>query len=116
MKNTRLFAAMVLLSTALSVHASWLAGVGSATCGQFLANSTSKLWTESVTNWAMGFLSAVNLERGKTKGERVLKDIPDPDAVRFYIENYCRANPLSTVSHGADALYDELPAFRRENK
>jgi len=57
----------------------------------------------NMEGWVMGFLSA----SADASGKDFLKDT-DAKSIFLWMDNYCRANPLKHVAHGARELFFEL--------
>src|SRR4051812_16311657 len=90
--------AMMLLSPPSIVQAEFISK-GSARCGQWLEART-KNQALSYEFWLLGFLS------GLAAGEdsNVLQS-SDPASLEFWMDNFCRADPLSNVATGGTKLY-----------
>lgn len=67
-------------------------------------------------NWLSGYLSGLNVAH--TKGGIVpsdpLSELNSMDQARIWMDNYCRADPLSKISGAAVQLFSELIAKRRQ--
>jgi hypothetical protein len=77
-------------------------GHGNASCGSWVSD-TSELIRAAKQAWVLGFLSGVGYAG-------VSLNKTDSDAVSVWMNNYCQAHPLDTISVGAKALVDELTA------
>ena len=70
-------------------------------------------------SWLMGFLSGDNVAITATM--RTLKSDPleglrSGEQAVLWMDNYCKAHPLSDVSQGAQALYNEVWLSGAKNK
>jgi len=83
---------------------------GGSSCGQWIASKTSAPpeadnWLR-LTNeiWLIGYLS------GRAMGTNVdfFEDGPDNESMQLWMDNYCRENPLSSVTDGAENLWYEV--------
>ena len=86
--------------------------MGTKSCGgvvsDFKEDSRGKL---SNSIWIAGYLTAIN-EHVVSKSNIAVGT--EPAAWDLWINNYCMANPLDTLSAAAAALVDELSKRRRQ--
>lgn len=78
---------------------------GGPDCGQWVANSS-----KTRQAWLMGHLSgmnAIHVVSGK-KPKDPLDKLSSMDQADLWITNYCKANPLKTLSNASFALFQEL--------
>jgi hypothetical protein len=73
---------------------------GGANCGQWI-----KQLIEPDKSWLLGFLSGINVAAATNNA---LDKIKSPQQIYLWMDNYCKANPLSTVTDGAYTLMNEL--------
>ncbi len=112
MKLARHLPLAVALLVSSSAHASpqtWIAGVGSNSCGKFLADEKADVAAVLVpmyVAWSQGLITAMNFTR-VSKGMPNLKQV-DGDSIAPYLEKYCRDHPLDKVADGAVMLIGEL--------
>ena len=108
-------AAAILLTTAWrpspAADRVTVMGYGTNTCGAFVSVKPGTAEEEAYLAWLGGFLSGANVWNPLTR-EDVLKGIDLP-AVKVWMQNYCRANPLETVFTGALKLGNELIERRK---
>lgn len=111
MKRPLIGAALAFAITA--VHAQEdrfsLVGAGSMSCGKYSAQSTDAGTAMIYQTWVQGFLSGLNVAR-KAK-ELPLKQLPDFETIKLYLDKYCRDNPLGHPYTGALQMFVELPEF-----
>jgi hypothetical protein len=69
-------------------------------CGKWIVNHT-----ESQKGWLLGFLSGL-ASMDTTKD--VLDSLDSADQIYLWTNNYCQANPLSTLNEAGNVLYLEL--------
>jgi hypothetical protein len=82
-------------------------GQGTKTCGRWTAdNKEASFGKNSNRAWVLGFLTAYNLISGR-KGNNVTASV-DADGMMAWVDNYCAANPLESVSAASIALLTEL--------
>ncbi len=92
----------ILLCSPLQAQANpQVGGAGLASCGTWTADRLEKT-SLVVEQWVLGFLSGVGLA-GQAKGIDPLAGT-DPEAVRAWIDNYCRSNPLKQIYEAAIAF------------
>lgn len=73
------------------------------------ANGSSKNFSSI---WLSAYLSGINsagVRLGTPRQTDALKNV-SPAQVELWMDNYCRANPLKTISNAAWVLYRELLA------
>lgn len=111
--NKTIVIAAALLASVPQAQAFWVMGSGAATCGAFV-NSSNDLQAHAM-GWVLGWLTRGNMQW--TQGNKITKtgnsetDILiglDYDAMKVWISNYCRANPLKKINEAALALEGAL--------
>lgn len=84
--------------------------MGTKSCGEYVADfkqdGHAKL---SNSVWVAGYLTAIN-ERVASRSNVAAGT--DPEAWNLWINNYCVANPLESLSSATSALADELSKRR----
>jgi hypothetical protein len=82
-------------------------GAGGSGCGEWVeARRNGTAGTPSAINmegWLLGFLSGTAYSSGKDSLRNT-----DPSSLFLWMDNYCKANPLSKVLDGAEQLNFEL--------
>jgi hypothetical protein len=76
---------------------------GGGDCGQWF-NKTGRL---NAKIWLSGYLSGLNSAIGKQFGDPLIK-LSSMEQAFLWTDNYCKANPLSTLPEAGNALYMEL--------
>ncbi len=100
---------LFLMISAFPIHASSkqntgeiIFGPGAISCGKyFFENSQTKL---AFFSWAQGYMTGLLWAMEKSS---VLID-KDPEALRLWIDNYCKANPLKSYHEAVKALIEFL--------
>lgn len=84
------------------------AGAGMASCGRYLADTGQNDVTTGIIyiSWVQGFLTGQSMQRRANK--QAFPDLPDFEAIKSYIDKFCRDYPLVKVATGASTLYQEL--------
>jgi hypothetical protein len=98
--KTKLLIAVIATTLSNTVLAVTL--IGSRNCDDWIKERT--VVDEA---WLVGFLSGINVT-GVTNN--ALNKIQSASQIHLWMDNYCKANPLHTVSKGAYQLFDELMA------
>ena len=96
----------ILLSFTVPEKAEAVMIRGAADCGQWLdfrKDTASR--TNGVEFWVMGYLSALSFSTNKEFWES--GNGLSAQQVMYWIDNYCRENPLSNVARAADTLFLE---------
>jgi len=107
--KTKLIAALITLTVSSPVFAGTT--FGRRDCGQWF--SDAQVQKERNRAWVLGWLSGVNnafnnrTPDGQTKPD-FLAQLNSADQIFLFVDNFCRANPLETVSAAADQLMAEL--------
>jgi len=89
-------------------------GPGAQSCGTWTKKSNEDSWLHvQQTAWVLGYITAFNTwgPFGVNSGTQVVSDVSkgvDVDGILAWIDNWCRANPLDTVSWAAGQLMVEL--------
>ena len=107
---TKLTTAVVLLLVTSQTYADTRTVIGAGF-------NTCEIWTESrqgndlvlrtaVMSWAQGYISGVNTTN--LQSIDILKDNGDYEDWFTWIDNYCKANPLDTISAATARLTHEL--------
>jgi len=84
--------------------------MGTKSCGEVVANfKEDGLGKMNNSIWVAGYLTAIN-ERVSTRSNVAAGT--DPEAWNLWINNYCSASPLESLSSAAAALVVELSKRR----
>ena len=87
-------------------------GSGTQSCGTWLEDRKvyNSLQNAMDTTWVLGFLTGMNAMDMMTRrsGGGKMGVTTDVDGLFAWVDNYCRANPLKTISDAALALATEL--------
>ena len=87
-------------------------GIGNNSCGDWTTAARENGWTRvAYQAWLGGFVSGVNLNVSDRVGN--LNEGTDVPGMTAWVDNYCAANPLDTVSSAAVALAVELIERKR---
>lgn len=86
--------------------------VGARSCGVYVEEKQKDGWGYAVIGaWMAGYISGYNLAADDTFD--ILGDA-DMKSVYLWMENYCRANPLSNLAKGMEALVAERYSERKK--
>lgn len=97
-----LFFSCSLLPPVSGQPTSALTTIGEPNCGQWASRKR-----EPDKGWLLGYLSGASLWRVAKPKANFLKSV-EAEQIFLWMDNYCRANPLSYLSDGADDLIFEL--------
>jgi len=98
---------LLVANTAASDDKMVVAGAGTASCGEFIADTkNNETLRDTYFLWAQGFLSSLNFKH--LRNWESATDLSDPDALKLWIENYCEENPLSIYAAAVAKLWSEL--------
>ena len=111
-----LVAAFTLIGTVLAAADDMATtfGVGSRSCDIWIEKRHNPIDTIAVgfyLEWVNGFLSAVNNVIGPREKIDILRQPtqgPDYKDLYIWIDNYCTANPRSSIAQAAKALSGDL--------
>jgi hypothetical protein len=82
---------------------------GNFDCGQWIKRTDSAMSKNTTEAWLAGYMSGLNLMYVVySKRDDVLKRLNSFDQVVLSMDNYCKKNPLSIVSIGAETLFADL--------
>ena len=73
-------------------------------CGHWRNNA----YRDLAQTWVMGYMSGLNAAYAPRSGTDPLEKLNSSEQVIAWMDNYCSANPLSSVSDGAYLLYYTL--------
>jgi len=76
---------------------------GEPNCGQWVSRKR-----EPDKAWLLGYLSGVSLWQVARPKTDFLKQVSSVEQIFLWMDNYCKANPLSFLSDGGDRLVSEL--------
>ena len=99
--KARLLLLAVLATATFRVSAG--TSFGGADCGQWF-NEANQL---NAKIWLSGYLSGLNSADGKQFGDPLSK-LRSMEQAFLWVDNYCKANPLSTLPEAGNLLYIEL--------
>ena len=80
---------------------------GVTSCGKYIEETKNKNgWSYTATlNWVAGYITATNRFMPDTYSILGNSDI---DSAMLWLENYCRSNPLKSISSGMTDLVIEI--------
>jgi len=100
-------AGMLMTTGIVASERMHIVGVGAYSCGKVVVNikddQSNALYSFA---WVQGFLSGLNIKY-LLKPESST-DLSDHDALRLWMENYCKENPLDDYAVAAGNLWTEL--------
>jgi hypothetical protein len=110
MKNMRtatLCAACYLLVLMQGANAqqATVTSIGDYDCGEWFTKK------QPARTWLLGYLSGLAAGDSQAKVD-VLDRLNSADQAYFWMDNYCKANPLKNISSGAIQLYFEVEGKR----
>jgi hypothetical protein len=101
---TKVFLAVLISGLTLGSYAATVSVRGVSSCGGWIEDrSKAGVGTLINESWLVGFLSGVAFE-----SERDFVKGTDNASLFLWMDNYCRANPLSDVASGGYKLFQEL--------
>jgi len=101
--NSRILAFFIFFAVFSSTptYAYRIYGAGVSSCGGWNnARKSGDYYQQG--SWVLGFVSSYGYYEGKT-----LKEV-DSQALVSWMDNYCQANPLDSISDGAKQLIEAL--------
>jgi hypothetical protein len=101
MKLKQLFI-LCVFATSLVQSASGQQIIGEPDCGQWVSRKR-----EPDKAWLLGYLSGANSWQVATKAD-LLKQIGSAEQIFLWMDNYCKANPLSFLGDGGNKLIVEI--------
>jgi hypothetical protein len=112
---------LAILVLASSCLLAWSApraafGVGLSTCATWTkARESGDDGYYVISNWALGFVSGVNMAGGMNIADTGPDFLlgTDRNGLTVWIDNYCATHPLDPVIYGATALVKELRSRAR---
>ena len=91
---------IVLMSWSLIGKTQSLTTIGDPDCGQWIKNNSNK-----DKGWLFGFLSGLNFDLSNKDSLSKLNSV---EQAYLFVDNYCRKNPLKSVSDAGADLYLDL--------
>ena len=108
-KKTVSMVLSVLISCAAIGDAQASAIRGSRSCGTWIKDRADTKWLAlAEQDWLLGFLSGMAFYSSKD-----ILNGTDNESIFLWVDNYCRANPLKSLYHAGDELFDELVKQKR---
>jgi hypothetical protein len=105
-KKTLLIFILATFTPDLTVAAA-IRGAGAASCGTWLNDRANNAHNPSLA-WIMGFMSSYNhFHDLEGSGSGVFAGI-DHNSIAFWMDNFCRSSPLSSVYKGTLTLIEEV--------
>ncbi len=85
-----------------------VAGVGTHSCGQFIADieAGGQILTSLYFSWVQGFLTGLNTKY--LLCQEFHTDLSDPPAIQLWLKNYCEENPLENYMTATAKLWAAL--------
>ena len=109
MKNRILAIVLLFIFASPIVEAQTVGIRGGRSCGKWTNDRAKEGWSSIVNEaWTVGFLSGLAMKSGKNIHEHV-----DNDSIYLFIDNYCRTNPLKSITDASLALFDEVVQANR---
>ncbi len=106
--------AMLVIFAAQAHAQNVIMGAGVASCGTWTADQRApKASNRSIQGeqWVLGFLSSAAMSYDIDP----LKDV-DADGVWAWFDNYCQANPLTSITQAAVAFLHEVKVRRQQQR
>lgn len=104
-------ATLLTISFCTTANAERVAAFGIPDCGTWVNNQT-----QGTKLWLAGFMSGKNFAWNKTGGIDPLDGVQNFQQLILWMDNWCRGNPLKTVSDGGNELWEELLQQAAKNK
>ena len=109
MKSKRLYVILFLcVTTWTNATAKTVTLLGLHNCGEWIAGQGLPNGY-AARNWLMGYLSGLSMGSATD----FLTNI-DGDSIFLWMNNYCRENPLNSITDGADVLSMQLLSKKKE--
>lgn len=104
---------MVYALIALATFASGIANAevrGARSCGVWVAdrNNSDKMRASVDFTWLIGYLSGLGVGGQSIAEYRDFLKGADNESIALWMDNYCKAHPLESISTGANILSFEL--------
>ena len=93
---------LVYVSATASAVAPHISTLGVPPCGTWVKDRQdpkARLLSKTNEYWLVGYLTGLSVGIGKD-----FLNGTDPDSLFLWVDNYCRANPLSDAAYAADGL------------
>jgi hypothetical protein len=102
MKLSVLVLTMVLFSSASVAQKTPVIGAGNVSCGKWLEARNEMVVYQAYTQWVLGFISGSNWNAEGPKATPA-----DGEAIVYFVDVYCKNNPLSPLAHAAAVAVQE---------
>ena len=100
---------VVILAVGAPARAVHMVGIGNRSCGSWIqARRQNPEQAHLLESWVGGYLSGANSIIAPATKRDVLSGGIDAEGLWAWIDNYCRAHPLDSVSEAADQLAADL--------
>jgi len=104
MKIKQLFILCVFATSLVQSASGQQNTIGEPDCGQWISRKR-----EPDKAWLLGYLSGASSWQVATKAN-IVEQVGSVEQIYLWMDNYCKANPLSFLSDGGDKLIFELIA------
>jgi hypothetical protein len=94
-----MLASALTLAVIGTAQAYQIRGAGAGSCGAWLESRRNYRPDFAMNNWVLGYLSGAMLASHRD----IFKEL-DNDAIFFWLDNYCRTRPTTSLSDGLDDL------------
>jgi hypothetical protein len=99
----RYFRLMLLAGAMLmpaAANAATIRGAGAGSCGMWLKSRAEYRPDHVMLHWVLGYLSGavVHGDNGDPLRDK------DADGIFYWVDNYCRTNPLNSLAEALDTL------------
>ena len=83
-------------------------GASLKSCGEFVADSSSRNYKHEYLVWLWGYFTAVNKHDESVRPNKNILAGKDSESILLWLKNYCNDNPLDNFLQATIALQDAL--------
>jgi hypothetical protein len=100
----KLLTVLIAMMLSTSAMTQTLRTLGAYDCGEWVAREKNRFSEDRANTWLAGFMTGLNFDG---KGRDSLRKV-SAEQIYLWMDNYCKANPLSTTVTGGQLLMNEL--------
>lgn len=109
---------LIVLAIGYSANSHAVILLGTPSCGQWVAGRTKDsqqasevvqhIKGEQYKSWLMGYLSGLAAISNAVKNDVDVLKGAEAESIFLWMDNYCKTNPLDTLSDGGLSVFTEL--------